>query len=87
MAAASRSASPSPSRATWPTAGWCGSADRGSSAAGGWAALTLPAHAMSPAAAELARFITTPRATQAMIRGSGVNVGRFRPSIHVTLWN
>jgi DNA-binding transcriptional LysR family regulator len=59
----------------------------GLSAAGGWAALTLPAHSMSPAAAELARFITTPRATQAMIRGSGVNVGRFRPSIHVTLWN
>jgi LysR family transcriptional regulator, low CO2-responsive transcriptional regulator len=57
------------------------------SAAGSWAAMTLPAHSQSPAAAELLRFITTPRATQAMIRGSGVNVGRFRPSIHVTLWS
>jgi DNA-binding transcriptional LysR family regulator len=59
----------------------------GLTAAGGWAAMTLPAHSISPAAAELSRFITTPRATQSMIRGSGVNVGRFRPSIHVTLWN
>jgi LysR family transcriptional regulator, low CO2-responsive transcriptional regulator len=59
----------------------------GLTAAGGWAATTLPAHSQSPAAAELLRFITTPRATQAMIRGSGVNVGRFKPSIHVTLWN
>jgi LysR family transcriptional regulator, low CO2-responsive transcriptional regulator len=56
-------------------------------AAGGWTSITLPAHSMPPAAAELSRFITTPRATQAMIRGSGVNVGRFRPQIHVTLWN
>ena len=37
--------------------------------------------------AELIRFVTTPRATQAMLRGSGVTVGRFRPSIHVTLWS
>jgi DNA-binding transcriptional LysR family regulator len=43
--------------------------------------------ALSSAAAELTRFITTPRATQAMLRGSGVNVGHFRPSIHVTLWS
>jgi DNA-binding transcriptional LysR family regulator len=27
------------------------------------------------------------RATQAMLRGSGVTVGRFKPSIHVTLWS
>ena len=39
------------------------------------------------ATAELMRFVTTPRATQAMLRGSGVNVGRFRPSVHVTLWS
>ena len=38
-------------------------------------------------ASELIRFITTPRATQAMLRGSGVNLGHFRPSIHVTLWS
>lgn len=52
-----------------------------------WSAMTLPRHSVLPAAAELVRFITTPRATQAMLRGSGINVGRFRPSIHVTLWS
>lgn len=56
-------------------------------ASGTWAALTLPGHSQPPAAAELWRFITSPRATQAMIRGSGVRVGRFRPSVHVTLWS
>jgi hypothetical protein len=40
-----------------------------------------------PAAAELLRFITTPRATQAMVHGSGAKPGRFRPSVHVTLWS
>ena len=39
------------------------------------------------AAAELARFAATPRAIQAMMRGAGVNVGHFRPSVHVTLWS
>jgi hypothetical protein len=33
------------------------------------------------------RFLTTPRATQAMLHGSGADVGRFRPSVHVTLWS
>jgi hypothetical protein len=56
-------------------------------AAGTWAALTLHPHSRPPAAAELWGFITSPRATQAMIRGSGVRVGRFRPSVHVTLWS
>ncbi|GAB3709751.1 LysR family transcriptional regulator [Nocardiopsis nanhaiensis] len=37
--------------------------------------------------AEFLRFVTTPRATQAMLRGSGVHRGRFRPAVHVTLWN
>ncbi|MFC5262060.1 LysR family transcriptional regulator [Kribbella qitaiheensis] len=60
---------------------------RGLTAGGVWNAMTLPSHALVPAAAELTRFITTPRATQAMLRGSGVNVGHFRPSIHVTLWS
>ena len=54
---------------------------------GVWSAATLPDHGILPAAAELVRFITTPRATQAMLRGSGINVGRFRPSVHVTLWS
>jgi DNA-binding transcriptional LysR family regulator len=59
----------------------------GPHAEGLWAAMTLPPHLVLPAAAELLRFITTPRATQAMLRGSGVNIARFRPSIHVTLWS
>jgi LysR family transcriptional regulator, low CO2-responsive transcriptional regulator len=54
---------------------------------GRWSAIVLPAHSQLPATAELLRFITTPRATQAMVRGAGVNVGRFRPSVHVTLWS
>jgi DNA-binding transcriptional LysR family regulator len=52
-----------------------------------WNALTLPERSAPSATAELMRFVTTPRATQAMIRGSGVNVGRFRPSVYVTLWS
>lgn len=54
---------------------------------GVWSAMTLPDHSALPAAAELMRFITTPRATQAMLRGTGINIGRFRPSVHVTLWS
>jgi DNA-binding transcriptional LysR family regulator len=54
---------------------------------GRWAAISLPPHSQLPATAELLRFITTPRATQAMVRGAGVKVGRFRPSVHVTLWS
>lgn len=41
----------------------------------------------APAVEELRRFVTTPRATQAMLRGSGVDISRFRPSVHVTLWS
>lgn len=36
---------------------------------------------------ELARFVTTPRAIQAMVKGTGVTPGRFRPAVHVTLWS
>lgn len=54
---------------------------------GAWSILTLTGQHAPPEAAELTRFITTPRATQAMLRGSGVTVGRFKPSIHVTLWS
>lgn len=63
-------------------------AGRGMSETGSWSAMTLggPADPASPAA-ELLRFITTPRATQAMLRGSGVNITRFRPSVYVTLWS
>ncbi|WP_454788143.1 LysR family transcriptional regulator [Mycolicibacterium lutetiense] len=55
--------------------------------AGEWFASALPAAARQPAVSELVRFITTPRCTQAMIRGSGVGVSRFRPKVHVTLWS
>jgi LysR family transcriptional regulator, low CO2-responsive transcriptional regulator len=56
-------------------------------AQGVWSILTLSGRDATSAAAEFARFATTPRATQAMLRGAGVTVGRFRPSIHVTLWS
>ena len=56
-------------------------------ATGRWSVLALQPHSQLPVAAELLRFITTPRATQAMVHGSGVRVGRFRPSVHVTLWS
>jgi DNA-binding transcriptional LysR family regulator len=56
-------------------------------AGGRWGAMALPPHSQLPAAAELLRFITTPRATQAMVRGAGVHVGRFKPAVHVTLWS
>ncbi|RRQ82441.1 LysR family transcriptional regulator [Streptomyces griseofuscus] len=56
-------------------------------ARGSWNLLTLGDREAPPAAAELRRFVTTPRATQAMLRGAGVTAGRFRPAIHVTLWS
>lgn len=59
----------------------------GMQAPGEWCALTLSAAARQPAVSELVRFITTPRCTQAMIRGTGVGVTRFRPKVHVTLWS
>lgn len=59
----------------------------GTTSTGRWVAFALPRDVRTPVAAELMRFITTPRATQAMLRGSGVNLGHFRPSIHVTLWS
>ncbi|MDQ2837393.1 MAG: LysR family transcriptional regulator [Actinomycetota bacterium] len=59
---------------------------------GTWCTLTLddqvPDDRESPSpAAELTRFVTTPQATQAMIHSAGIAVGRFRPSIQLTLWN
>ena len=59
----------------------------GARAEGVWSAMTLGGGHVPPPAAELARFVTTPRATQAMLRGAGVTIGRFRPSVHVTLWS
>lgn len=60
---------------------------RGARAEGTWTASTLPSHSATAAAAELCRFITTPRATQAMLQGVGATIGHFRPSVHVTLWS
>ena len=54
---------------------------------GSWSTHTLAGGGVPAVASELVRFAATPRATQAMLRGSGVNVGRFQPSIHVTLWS
>lgn len=54
---------------------------------GEWCASTLLGSARQPAVTELLNFITTPRCTQAMIRGTGVGVTRFRPKVHVTLWS
>lgn len=56
-------------------------------AKGAWALSTLPAVHAPEAAVELGRFITTPRATQAMLRGPGTEFGRFKPAVHVTLWS
>jgi len=56
-------------------------------AKGTWAALSLPHHAQAPGVAELLRFVGTPRAMQAMVRGAGVHLGRFKPAVHVTLWS
>ena len=49
--------------------------------------MALPTHDQTPPTAELLRFITSPRATQAMVRGAGVHLGRFKPAVHVTLWS
>ena len=54
---------------------------------GAWATWSLPAGQLASASAELIRFVATPRATQAMVRGEGASVGRFRPAVHVTLWS
>lgn len=60
---------------------------QGLQADGVWSALALPDRSSASAVTELTRFVITPRATQAMLRGSGVNVSHFRPSVHVTLWS
>lgn len=59
----------------------------GAEASATWEATTLGPTNAPPVAAELRRFITTPRAIQAMLTGSGANIARFRPRVHVTLWS
>ena len=52
-----------------------------------WFASTL-ADRRAPAAAALARFITSPEATQALLaRSHGVPAERVRAPVHVTLWS
>jgi DNA-binding transcriptional LysR family regulator len=57
------------------------------SSRGSWATWTLAGDQQTSAGAELVRFIASPRATQAMLRGEAAGVGRFRPAVHVTLWS
>ena len=59
---------------------------RGASVDGTWAAYTLGSDASDPAS-KLSRFATTPRAMRAMLSGSGADVARFRPRVHITLWS
>lgn len=51
-----------------------------------WTALALPRPHRPRLASELLAFVTTPRALRAMIAGSGANIARFTPPIHVTIW-
>ncbi|GAB92892.1 LysR family transcriptional regulator [Gordonia rhizosphera] len=51
-----------------------------------WSAMTL-AHDPTRTASELMRFVGSPKAMQAMLRGSGVPVKNFRPAVYVTLWH
>lgn len=54
---------------------------------GVWATFALRHDLGSPLANEMIRFVSTPRAIQAMLRGSGANIARFKPRVHVTLWS
>jgi DNA-binding transcriptional LysR family regulator len=54
---------------------------------GTWAASLLRSEVTNPLVNELVRFVSTPRAIQAMLTGSGTNIARFRPRVHVTLWS
>ncbi len=54
---------------------------------GVWSTFALRHDVGTPLANEIIRFVSTPRAIQAMLRGSGANIGRFKPRVHVTLWS
>ena len=54
---------------------------------GTWATSTLQPPESGSLADEFVRFVATPRAIQAMVSGTGADVGRFRPRVHVTLWS
>jgi LysR family transcriptional regulator, low CO2-responsive transcriptional regulator len=60
---------------------------RGTPRDGMWHAATLRDR-LSPVADALRRFVTTPDATQAIVaRPGGVQAGRFRPPVYVTIWS
>lgn len=59
----------------------------GVNADGIWAVSWLRHEETSPLVNELVRFTSTPRAIQAMLTGSGTNIARFKPRVHVTLWS
>jgi DNA-binding transcriptional LysR family regulator len=53
-----------------------------------WHATTLGVQRRPELASALARYVTVPEATHAMLaRSSDVPAGRFRPPVHVTLWH
>ncbi len=54
---------------------------------GTWATYVLRHDHPNVLARELVRFASTPRAIQAMLSGSGADIARFRPRVHVTLWS
>jgi len=52
-----------------------------------WHCTTLSPDRRSPVASALRRFVSTPEAVQAVLaRAGGVPAERFRPPVHVTLW-
>src|SRR4051794_18936435 len=52
-----------------------------------WHCTTLAPDRRPPAASALRRFVSTPEAVQAVLaRAGGVPAERFRPPVHVTLW-
>jgi DNA-binding transcriptional LysR family regulator len=52
-----------------------------------WHCSTLASDRRSPAATALRRFVSTPEAVQAVLaRAGGVPAERYRPPVHVTLW-
>lgn len=54
---------------------------------GTWAAVALPQGRQHTLVSEFLQFLYSPRATQAMIRGTGVPINKFRPTVHITLWS
>jgi DNA-binding transcriptional LysR family regulator len=56
-------------------------------AEGVWNSFALAERNGPSPADDLARFMTTPPAIQAMLRGAGVTAGRFQPGSHITLWS